>query len=103
MSDGRYVGITIGPIYDTLLEASSPAAMWFASSMFSDMTRQLCNEIDEQILSAEHYIGKMYSPYYDRNEAKKAGAVGKYHDRIIFYTTMPEEPLLGKLEEIDRV
>ena len=97
MSDGRYVGITIGPIYDTLLEASSPAAMWFASSMFSDMTRQLCNEIDEQILSAEHYIGKMYSPYYDRNEAKKAGAVGKYHDRIIFYTTMPEEPLLGKL------
>ena len=100
MSDGRYVGITIGPIYDTLLEASSPAAMWFASSMFSDMTRQLCNEIDEQILSAEHYIGKMYSPYYDRNEAKKAGAVGKYHDRIIFYTTMPEEPLLGKLEEI---
>ena len=100
MSDGRYVGITIGPIYDTLLEASSPAAMWLASSMFSDMTRQLCNEIDEQILSAEHYIGKMYSPYYDRNEAKKAGAVGKYHDRIIFYTTMPEEPLLGKLEEI---
>ena len=100
MSDGRYVGITIGPIYETLLEASSPAAMWFASSMFSDMTRQLCTEIDKQILNDEFYKGKMYSPYYDRNEAKKIGAVGKYHDRIIFYTTMPEELLLKKMEEI---
>lgn len=100
MSDGRYVGITIGPIYETLLEASSPAAMWFASSMFSDMTRQLCNKIDEQILNDRHYNGKMYSPYYDRNEAKKIGAVGKYHDRIIFYTTMSEGLLMEKMQEI---
>lgn len=103
MSEGRYVGITIGPIYDTLLEASSPAAMWFASSIFSDMTRRLCNEIYDNILSDNHdnqYVGRMYSPYYDREEATKEGAVGKYHDRIIFYTTMPEDELLNRMKGI---
>lgn len=41
----RYVGITIGPILDTICETTKPAGLWFASSLFSDITRRLCAEI----------------------------------------------------------
>ena len=30
MSDRKYIGITIGPILQTLEEAGTPAALWFA-------------------------------------------------------------------------
>ena len=41
MSDRKYIGITIGPILQTLEEAGTPAALWFASSYFSDLTRRI--------------------------------------------------------------
>ena len=37
----KYIGITIGPIFDTIQDASSPAAMWFTSFLFSDLTRRI--------------------------------------------------------------
>ena len=46
MSDRKYIGITIGPILQTLEEAGTPAALWFASSYFSDLTRRICQAYD---------------------------------------------------------
>lgn len=78
----RYVGITIGPIFDTICETTKPAGLWFASSLFSDITRRLCAEIH----SSENLLkGEILSPYYDEKESLADG-VGKYHDRIIFKT-----------------
>lgn len=76
----KYIGITIGPIGDTLSEASTPAALWFASSMFSDITRRLCREITEEKSFTNLQI---YSPYYSESICSDDG-VGKFHDRIIF-------------------
>ena len=45
MSDRKYIGITIGPILQTLEEAGTPAALWFASSYFSDLTRRICQAL----------------------------------------------------------
>ena len=45
MSDRKYIGITIGPILQTLEEAGTPAALWFASSYFSDLTRSICQAL----------------------------------------------------------
>ncbi len=78
----KYIGITIGPIVDTLMEASSPASMWFASSMFSDITKRLCVEI----LNAKAFDSvRILSPFFDdENEDEHNSGIGKYHDRIIF-------------------
>lgn len=77
-----YVGITIGPIFDTISETTKPAGLWFASSLFSDITRRFCAAIhcSENLLK-----GDILSPYYDKKESFADG-VGKYHDRIIFKT-----------------
>ena len=49
----EYIGITIGPIFDTILDASSPAAMWFTSFLFSDLTRRICDKISKEFETAE--------------------------------------------------
>lgn len=77
----KYTGITIGPISDTIKEASTPAGLWFASSMFSDITKRMCSEI----LSDSGFAGAViYSPYYEPDALFSNDGVGKYHDRIIF-------------------
>lgn len=77
----KYIGITIGPIFDTILEASSPAAMWFSSFLFSDVTRRLCDAITHE---AEFDAVEIYSPYYSEEVQIFEDGVGKYHDRILF-------------------
>lgn len=82
MPEKKYIGITIGPIGDTLAEASTPAALWFASSIFSDMTRRLC----ETVCGSKGFANVSFlSPYYAENIGLEDG-VGKFHDRIIFST-----------------
>ena len=52
-----YVGITIGPIIETLLLASRPASLWCASAMFSWLSEDICNR-------ALRIGGDIISPYY---------------------------------------
>lgn len=90
------VGITIGPIFDTLSSATSPAALWFGSTLFSDLARRICIET-EQIREA------LYSPKFD--EADRDGlkdGVGKYHDRIIFKSSYEENKLACELEAMTK-
>ncbi len=78
-----YVGITVGPIQDTLRLASSPAALWAASYLFSSLTRVICEILTEEYGVAEHEI---VSPYYRKNDAllNRQNGVGLFHDRILF-------------------
>ena len=78
-----YAGVTIGPIFDTISNATIPAALWFASYLFSDLSRRLCEGVS-RIPDAV-----MISPFYDG--AKDNDGVGKYHDRIIFQTDAFDE------------
>ena len=79
----RYYGITIGPIDVTLNLASKPAGLWYASYMFSNITRMLC-----KYLSADERIS-ILSPYYEKNEL--ADGVGSYHDRTLFSFAVDDE------------
>lgn len=76
-----YVGITIGPIIETLCMASRPASLWCASAMFSWLSEDICNK-------AIRIGGRVISPFYDTEklttEYSVTTGVGKYHDRIIF-------------------
>ena len=89
----KYVGITIGPIFDTICDASSPAAIWFASSLFSDITGRICEKVQNSMENV-----KIYSPYYSTDVASDDG-VGKFHDRIIFSTTNYDGEKLKELLE----
>ena len=77
----KYIGITIGPIFDTIQDASSPAAMWFTSFLFSDLTRRICDKISGEFRSENIEI---YSPYYAEEVDIYQDGVGKFHDRILF-------------------
>lgn len=91
----KYAGITIGPIFDTIMDAVSPAALWFSSTFFSDLTRRICIKV-EKVFSGEGF--ELISPYLDEMDVKglKDG-VGKYHDRIFFRA---ESIQVSELDEI---
>lgn len=88
----KYIGITIGPILDTMLAADSPAGMWFVSFLFSDITKRLCERILEEKEFTDVII---YSPYHSQIENISRDGVGKYHDRVLFSAKAEE----NKLEE----
>jgi len=79
---GKYIAVTIGPIFDTINLASTPSALWAASFMFSMLCRNICETLTENNVSEEDIISPYYSaedPMLQRNDG-----VGLFHDRIIF-------------------
>jgi len=83
INNNTYIGITIGPIYNTIRLSSTPAAMWLSSYMFSHISYRICEKIADK-LSKDALI----SPNYDcENVAKLKNGIGLFHDRIIFETT----------------
>lgn len=93
----KYIGITIGPIFDTIQDASSPAAMWFTSFLFSDLTRRICDKI-----SGESGFGnvEIYSPYYAEEVDIYQDGVGKFHDRILFSIETEEVDYESRLRKL---
>lgn len=82
MGENRFIGLTIGPIYDTLKLARSTGQMWGASYIFSFLMRNIAQELLKRgipllvpYLDSEEYLQLFFS--------EKEG-VGTFHDRIIF-------------------
>ena len=76
-----YIGITIGPIYGTISQTSSPAGMWAASYMFSMLSLKLCEIFSEDMA--------VFSPNFEAAKkilAKKEG-FGLIPDHLIFQYT----------------
>lgn len=92
----KYIGITIGPIFDTMNLSSKPAGLWCASYLFSYMNKQLCEAI-------QRVYGEKMSiivPIHKCDEMYDAG-VGMYHDRIIIKVLeeQPASDIIADLEE----
>lgn len=78
-----YIGITIGPIVDTLMLSSSPAGLWGASYLFSYIARNLT----EKLIAAGVEETEFVCPVVDEETKQirqEAQGVGLFHDRIIF-------------------
>jgi len=67
----KYTGITIGPIYKTLISQEKTRSIWAASYMFSYIMRKIASRIDSEFILP--YIGE-----YETNE------IGIFNDRMIF-------------------
>lgn len=82
-----YLGITNGPVIETLGEAGSPAGLWFGSCFFSSLTRKLCLAFLEKFNNDIEIL----SPYFNENQEEfLADGVGKYHDRIMLKISCEE-------------
>lgn len=90
-----YIGITIGPIVETLCMASRPASLWCASSMFSWLSEDICNRLINKggtIISPCYKNGKSPAEY-----SVVTGKAGKYHDRIICFVEKESDEAVKKL------
>lgn len=78
----KYIAITLGPIYDTINLASSPAALWAGSYMFSYLSKTICRLLTENGVAEEDIL----TPYYTagNNFPQDCDGAGLFHDRIIF-------------------
>ena len=80
----KYIGITIGPIIETMSYTSTPAGLWMASYFFSSITKGLSDN-----LTSNKYI-VITVPNDFKSDVE---GIGKYHDRI--YAITPD----GKNDE----
>ncbi|MDR2453554.1 MAG: hypothetical protein LBD51_03150 [Bifidobacteriaceae bacterium] len=76
----RYVGITFGPIVEALDLARTPAGLWAASFLFSQLSRDVCAGLALQV--GEEAIILPYFSAGDPGLSLEDG-VGLFHDRII--------------------
>lgn len=86
-AEKNYIGITIGPIFETIKEATSPASMWFASAFFSEVTRLLCEKIKKEDPNA------IISPH-SSNLSGLSDGIGKYPDRIFLCSSKIDQKKL---------
>jgi CRISPR-associated protein Cmr2 len=81
----EYIGVTIGPVIDTLSLTATPAGLWAASYTFSQLARLLCEKLTDPKTGI---IGEadVLSPFFGRGEAllQRKDGIGLFHDRIIF-------------------
>ena len=86
-AEKNYIGITIGPIFETIKEAISPASMWFASAFFSEVTRLLCEKVSKGDSKA------IISPHSSKLSGLSDG-IGKYPDRIFLCSSTIDQNML---------
>lgn len=86
----KYIGITIGPIYDTIHKAQKTREIWGASYIFSFM----CKEILKKI-KGDNFEILLPNPIY-LNDSKPG--VGLYPDRILLKTKEK-----GSFNEINKI
>lgn len=75
----NYIGITIGPIVETMSFTSTPAGLWFSSYFYSTVTRDLCRELQKR-----SYSILTLPEAYKVEEHLSDDGVGTYHDRIYY-------------------
>lgn len=87
----KFIGLTIGPIGTTMSYSSKPAGLWFASALFSTLSRLLLTALLKQGLAPS----AVASPYFELDDNGNVvlpascqkyaeRGVGMFHDRIVF-------------------
>lgn len=83
----KYIGITIGPIVDTLSKAKQTGQLWGSSYIFSYIMKKLIEELLEKNIEKENFIlpsTYLLSDNIIEEEKEQLKGVGLYPDRIIF-------------------
>ncbi len=78
----KLLGMTVGPIHDTLALATTPAMLWYSSAVFSRLTFLLCQELWCSIPQIQ-LLSPAIPPEVLETEGYAPDGIGKYHDRIL--------------------
>lgn len=78
----KYVGITIGPIINTISKAKQTAELWGASYVFSYFMKNLVEELNKKYIVLDHPSFNDLSP--ENRSYIEASNVGFFHDRCVF-------------------
>lgn len=71
-----YLGITIGPVYETLNTAETPASLWCGSYLFSMLARKICETLAQRNCT-------ILAPTHEYGSIQPNDGIGRYYDRII--------------------
>lgn len=74
----NYVGITIGPIIETMSYTSTPAGLWAASYVFSSLTKNICEQLENNFTLLTIPETETYEKALTNDEK----GIGQFHDRI---------------------
>jgi len=88
----KYIGLTIGPIYKTLLGAKKTRELWGASYIFSYIMKNIILEFKD---SREFVIPYTKDPLLFKNGQE----VGLFHDRFIFKSEDGDFEKLSQVKE----
>ena len=97
----KYTGLSIGPIFATLMKAKKTREIWLSSYIFSFIMKEIIKKLKEKI-SIDDFI----TPYVEDSENFfKNDSVGKFHDRLIYkgkkqYLEEAIENVLKELAEV---
>ena len=89
----QYYGVTIGPVFDTISAAKSPAGLWCASYLFSWISREFCKKLLESGVKETD----IFSPFIAKDAPARKDGVGCYPDRMYFRADSGFEKALGEL------
>lgn len=73
----KMIGITIGPIVETLQLAKTPAGLWYASYLFSWFSQHICQEL-EQMDDCSILL-----PSFEETDKETMKGLGLYPDHIV--------------------
>ena len=83
------IGITIGPVVETLQLAKTPAGLWYASYLFSWLSQKICQEL-EQMDGCSVLL-----PGFEEEDEEALRGLGLYPDHIVVES--------GQIEEIRKL
>lgn len=84
----NYLGITIGPISETMSYTSTPAGLWAASYIFSALTKNICINLHNrgyEILTLPKQAGQAgtSNDFFAKYDVKQDDqGIGQFHDRV---------------------
>jgi len=76
----KYTGLSIGPIYKTMMYAKKTRELWGSSYIFSYFMKEIIKKLLKKGIRKEDFI----TPYIDDESLNEVSKVGKFHDRLIY-------------------
>jgi CRISPR-associated protein Cmr2 len=84
----NYIGITIGPIGDAIMLTSTPAELWAASYLFTELSYQLChlikNELKMEVITPYFEDAEKDDSEQGHDQLSRNNGAGLLPDHIIF-------------------
>lgn len=101
MTKNTYIGLTIGPIINTLQSARKTGELWGASYIFSYIMKKISKRIVDEVCKDGEFI----IPYVEDEIFTDNNTIGLFHDSLIFKSKVGDSQKLSAIidEELNKI